>query len=164
MKCVCVCNPLFEQWGSYLGPWIIIARSLVIFPDSTTPTQAASSFSVNSNSLALLSNFALEHEFGYTSNDSPEAGMSYKYLEIIRSRNWRSDNNIPVCKSSGPCKDRGYAVCAGFTAFLVNPEMSCNRTMGCFSFYGLSVRTYLNSNTKVTFCLLRERERELSGN
>lgn len=44
---------------AYLDPWIISARSLVIFPDSTVPIHAASSFSVKSNSLALLSNFAL---------------------------------------------------------------------------------------------------------
>ena len=44
---------------TYFDPWIISARSLVIFPDSTAPIQAASSFSVKSKSLALLSNFAL---------------------------------------------------------------------------------------------------------
>lgn len=44
---------------AYLGPWIISARSLVIFPDSTTPIQAASSFSVKSKSLGLSSSFAL---------------------------------------------------------------------------------------------------------
>ncbi|MFS7955295.1 hypothetical protein Hanom_Chr07g00640981 [Helianthus anomalus] len=37
------------------------ARSFVIFPDSTVPIHAASSFSVKSKSLALLSNFALNH-------------------------------------------------------------------------------------------------------
>ena len=35
------------------------ARSFVIFPDSTVPTQAASSFSVNSKSFELSSNLAL---------------------------------------------------------------------------------------------------------
>ena len=44
---------------AYFDPWIISARSLVIFPDSTAPIQAASSFSVKSKSLASLSNFAL---------------------------------------------------------------------------------------------------------
>lgn len=38
---------------------MISARSLVIFPDSTVPIHAASSFSEKSNSLALSSNFAL---------------------------------------------------------------------------------------------------------
>lgn len=43
----------------YLDPWMMSARSFVIFPDSTAPMHAASSFSVKSKSRSLLSNVAL---------------------------------------------------------------------------------------------------------
>lgn len=43
----------------YFDPWMRIARSLVIFPDSTTPTQALSRASVKPSNLMLLSSFAL---------------------------------------------------------------------------------------------------------
>lgn len=55
----------------YLDPWRISAKSLVIFPDSTTPIQAASSLSVKSKSVALSSNFAL---------------LTYKHFNSLASR------------------------------------------------------------------------------
>lgn len=62
-----ICTPKIgfgkSMMVTYLDPWIMSARSLVIFPDSTTPTQAASSFSVNSKSFALSSSLALKKLF-----------------------------------------------------------------------------------------------------
>ena len=52
-----------EERSTYLGPWIRIARSLVIFPDSTVSTHAASNFWVNSRNFSLLSSFALKGEW-----------------------------------------------------------------------------------------------------
>lgn len=51
-----------DRWKrneAHLDPWMMSARSLVIFPDSTAPMHAASSFSVKSKSLSFLSNVAL---------------------------------------------------------------------------------------------------------
>ena len=53
--------------------------------------------------------------------------------------------HIPVWQPSGPSKDWGYAVCAGFTSFLMNPKMPCNSTMCSFCFYGLSIWTNLKA-------------------
>lgn len=60
--------------STYLDPWRISAKSLVIFPDSTTPIQAASSFSVKSKSVALSSSFALST---YTPFNSPVSQLYY---------------------------------------------------------------------------------------
>ncbi len=52
-----------STWGweiqPYFGPWMRMARSLVIFPPSTVPTVASSSFLAKSWSFLLLSSFPL---------------------------------------------------------------------------------------------------------
>jgi hypothetical protein len=54
-----------------------------------------------------------------------------------------SGNALPVGKASGPSKNRGYAVGACFTTFLVNSVVACNCAMSCFCFNGLSIWTNL---------------------
>lgn len=58
-----ICNKIhnhplqpLELESTYFGPWVKIARSFVIFPESTTDTQAVSNFSANSWSFAFPSN------------------------------------------------------------------------------------------------------------
>jgi len=135
----------FFNDGAYLDPWISNARSLVILPDSTAPTQAASSFSVKSKSLALSSNLALDKRkirFNFLTTAS-------SILRCFKTNSVDLQNHkyIPVGKSSWPSKNRGNTVCAGFTTFLVNPVMPSNCAMGCLGLYGLSIRAHLNHTT-----------------
>lgn len=86
--------------------------------------QAASSFSVKSMSREFSSNFALRKSTKIRINEK-----IYKHL-------WKFTNNIriryiPVCKSPWPGKDRGYAISARFTSFLVNAIMAGNCAMCC---------------------------------
>jgi hypothetical protein len=53
---------LLELGSTYFGPWVKIARSFVIFPESTTDTQAVSNFSANSWSFVFPSNNPLHSE------------------------------------------------------------------------------------------------------
>lgn len=72
-------------------------------------------------------------------------------LKVAKYSLQRTENvkTIPVCKASWPSKDRGYAVCTGFTSFLMNPEMTCHCPMGSFSFYGLSIWTNLKIHNTI---------------
>ena len=63
-----------EERSTYLGPWIRIARSLVIFPDSTVSTHAASKFWVKSRNFSLLSSFALVNNNNHVNNRFREKG------------------------------------------------------------------------------------------
>ncbi|MFS7993217.1 hypothetical protein Hanom_Chr12g01091481 [Helianthus anomalus] len=70
---------------------------------------------------------------------------SIVFMIIINTINYYFLKRIkPVGKASGPGKNRGYAVCAGFPTLLMHPVMTCHRPMGCFRFYGLPIRTHLN--------------------
>lgn len=135
-----MCTSLYHIYakfsGTYWDPWDIRARSLVIFPDSTAPIQAASSFSVKSKSRSLPSSLALL---------TRQNQKSIMYLlGAVESEGFSNCNNIPVRKPSCPSKDRGYAVCAGFATFLVNSVMTRNCSMGSFCFNCFSIRAYLH--------------------
>lgn len=49
-----------NEGPTYLGPWIKIARSFVIFPDSTVSTHEASNLRTKSSNFSFSSNLALK--------------------------------------------------------------------------------------------------------
>lgn len=49
-----------NEGPTYLGPWVKIARSFVIFPDSTVSTHEASNLRTKSSNLSFSSNLALK--------------------------------------------------------------------------------------------------------
>ena len=117
------------------------ARSLVIFPDSTVSTQAASNFWVNSQSLSSLSNLALlanEHcHKAFQRHINPN-----KKGDLI----WQRLVYIPVSKPPRPSKYWSNAVGAGFTTLLVNSEVASYCSMSSFSFDSLAIRAYLKES------------------
>lgn len=74
-----------------------------------------------------------------------KALYSYTHTNSKHLQGSQMRNNIPVCKTSWPSKDRSYAVCAGFTTFLINPVMSSYSTVGCLCFNSFSIWAHLNS-------------------
>lgn len=60
---------------------------------------------------------------------------------------------LPVGETSGPSKNWGNAICAGFTALLVHPVMTCHSAMGCFRFNGLPIRTHLKSKNHIIYII-----------
>lgn len=124
----------------YFDPWMRIARSLVIFPDSTTPTQALSRASVKPSNLMLLSSFALYLKIILTpTNFALRVLLSdlSVYFDIKYAQ------RIPMWESSGPCKNRSNAVCAGLATFLMYPKVARDSTMCSFRFNCFSIRANL---------------------
>lgn len=137
-----------KRRNAYLEPWIRRARSLVILPDSTVPTHAASSFWVKSRSLALSSSLALfvTYKFNFHINN-----LYYCRITICKSHILKDNHNgvIPVSKASRPGEDWSNAIGTGFASLLVNSVVTCNCAMSSFSFYGFPIRANLSKFNQI---------------
>lgn len=72
-----------EDNKAHLDPWMMSARSFVIFPDSTAPIHAASSFSVKSKSLSFLSNVALFTSILLSTHNPPQLPKLSRSTNIV---------------------------------------------------------------------------------